>query len=163
MAQVSLKNSTMTISDGGSNSINVTIGEGNITYTERRNVEYKLDRGNIDDVRLGDDEPVEVSFDIKWTNISGEGDTSGAPTVEDALKQTNDAAAWATADTANPCAPYAVDIAIAIAYGCTSEQGQDETITLGEFRWEELSHNLADGQISCTGHCNITVATSNRT
>ena len=35
------------------NSITIKIGEGNLTYSEKRPVEFKLDRGNLDTVREG--------------------------------------------------------------------------------------------------------------
>jgi len=51
-AQIDLKNATLKIKDGGTNEMEVTLGEGNLVYTERQNVEYTLDRGTLDEVRL---------------------------------------------------------------------------------------------------------------
>ena len=64
MAQRSIRDGIITMKDGGSEEITVKIGEGNLTWNERRNVDYTRDRGVISDVRLGDDEAIEVSFDF---------------------------------------------------------------------------------------------------
>ncbi len=71
MAQVDLKLATIKIKDGGANEITVKIGEGNLTYNETRNVEYTLDKGKLDGVKLGDEVPVDVSLDATWESITG--------------------------------------------------------------------------------------------
>ena len=70
-AQIDMKDTTVKLKDGGSNSITVTVGEGNLTYTERRNIDYTLDRGNLDEVREWDQVPVEVRMDFTWLYILG--------------------------------------------------------------------------------------------
>jgi hypothetical protein len=159
--QIDLKDTTVKIKDGGSNSIEVKIGEGNLSWTERRNMQYTLDRGLLDEVREGDQVPVEVSLDFLWEYITGTTGTGGLPTVEDALKRINAAAAWVSSDS-DACRPFAVDIEIANVpspSGC----GDSETITLSDFRYEELGHDLRAGSISVSGKCNITQATVVRT
>ena len=62
-AQIDLKHCTIRISDGAGAYIDVKIGEGNLSYTERRTIEYTLNRGLLDEVREGDQVPMDVSLD----------------------------------------------------------------------------------------------------
>jgi len=159
--QISLRNATINIKDGAENSISVTIGEGNLTYTERKTIEYTLDRGVIDEVREGDDVPIEVRLDFTWTYLRGPSSAStavgGTPTVEDALKQVGAAASWTSSDS-DTCRPYAVDLEIINAPSPTA-CGDKETITLPDFRYEDLDHDLRAGTVAVTGRCNTKVAT----
>ena len=152
-AQIDLKNTTIKIKDGGTNEIEVTIGEGNITWTERRNIDYVLNRGTLDEVREGDQVPVEVSMDFIFEYIKGGSASAGIPSVEDAVKRLNAAAAWTSTD-ADACRPFAVDIELANVpspSGC----GDTETITLADFRYEEIQHDLRAATVSMSGRCNI--------
>lgn len=163
-AQIDLKYALFKINDGGSNSITVKVGEGNITWTEARNIEYALDRGIIDEVREGDEIPMQVQFDFTWEFITGNDDTTTSPpTVEDALKQVGQAAGWVSSD-ADTCRPYAVDLVIEYVPNCSdgSPNADQETITLPDFRWESVDHDLRAGTISVSGTCNAKVATTVR-
>lgn len=143
MSQRSIRDGILTIKDGVSEELVIRIGEGNFTWNERRNVDYTRDRGVISEVRLGDDEAVEVNFDFIWDWISS---ISGISVVE-ALKGT--AAGWVTAG--DVCEPYAVDLELVITpENCGSEI---ETITFNEFRWETLNPDLRAGSVSSTGRC----------
>jgi hypothetical protein len=160
-AQIDLKNATIKIKDGGSEELEVTVGEGNLVYTERRNIEYTRDRGNLDEVREGDQEPMEVRLDFVWEYLkSGPAATSSGVhviTVEDALKNSGSASDWTSTD-ADACRPYAVDIEVHYdpsPAGC----GDEEVITLSDFRYEQLEHDLRAGTVSVTGRCNVTGAT----
>ena len=57
----------------GQNSLSIKIGEGNLTYSEKRGVEFTRDRGILDTVRGADDEPLDVSMDATWEWISSVG------------------------------------------------------------------------------------------
>jgi len=159
-AQIDLKDAVVSIKDGGGNSITVKIGEGNLTYTEARNMQYTLDRGILDEVREGDEVPLNVSMDFTWEFLSSPSSAStasgGTPTIEDALKNAGAAANWVSSD-ADECRPYAVDIEILYTPNCST--GDTETITLPDFRWENLNHDLRAGTVAVTGQCNVTTAT----
>lgn len=166
-AQIDLKNATIRIKDGSGgttgepNMIEIKIGEGNLTYTERKEIEYTLDRGRLDEVREGDEVPMEVRFDFVWDYIKGSSTTGtdAVPTVEDALKKRGAAAAWISTDD-DSCRPYAVDIEIDYEPNCP---GQDkETIVLPDFRYEQLEHDLRNGTVSCDGRCNVKEAAVTR-
>lgn len=161
MAQISLKKSVMKLIDGTSptpNTLTIKFGQGNLTYSEKRTMEYLLDRGVVDEVREGDDVPVDVKFEGKWEYVTAS--SGGTPTIEDALKNVGEASDWESSDT-DTCRPYALDIQVLYTPGCTGVQ--NETITLADFRWESIDHDLKAGTISVSGKCNITKASSART
>jgi hypothetical protein len=68
--KIDLKNAVINFKSGGTGSnvktLEVKIGEGNITWTEKRNMEYTLDRGQLDTVREGDEVPVDVKIDLVY-------------------------------------------------------------------------------------------------
>lgn len=162
-AQISLRYSTIKILDGTTptaNEIEIKVGEGNLTWTEAKTMEYLLDRQLLDEVREGDDIPMDVSFDFIWDYITGTTGSGGVPSIEDALKQINAASTWISTDS-DICRPYAVDIQIEyVPTNCAAED--QETITLPDFRYENLAHDLRAGTIACTGRCNATQATAIR-
>lgn len=157
MAVIDLKNCTVKFKDGGANEVTVKVGTGNVTFTERRNMDYLLDAGSLDTVREGDEVPVEVSIDMQWEYIKG---VSGTPTPVDALKKEGGASAWVTS-SADACEPYAVDIEITNDNPC-SGSNLDETILISDYRWEELNYDIQAGQISTRGRANITRVTATR-
>jgi len=159
--QIDMKDTTLTISDGTGTpqSIEVKIGEGNLTWTEARNMEYTLDRGLLDEVREGDQIPVDVTFDFTWEYVTGTTGTAGVPTVRDALRQEGAASTWISSDT-DVCRPYAVDLTLFNNPDCAA--GDVEKTVLADFRFESLAFDLSAGTISCAGKCNITAATATR-
>lgn len=164
-AQIDLKNATIKLRDGTTptpRELEVKVGEGNLTYSEKRNMEYTLDRGVLDEVKEGDQVPVDVSLDLVWEYITGGSDTGAVGTVEDFLKRRGVYAANVSTD-ADACRPYAIDIVVEYVPVCAGAVVKpNETIILADFRWESLDHDLRAGTISCTGKCNITQATSTR-
>jgi len=159
--QIDLKDCVLYIKDGSDpqNSIEIKIGEGNLTYSEKVEREYTLNRGLLDEVRDGDEQPMDVSFDLTWEYVRGRNSTGATPTVEDALKNQGGAADWTSSDS-DQCRPFAVDIVVVNTPDCST--GDVETITLPDFRYEDLSHDLRAGTISCSGRCNATTATATR-
>lgn len=135
--------------------LEVNVGEGTLSYTEKRNMEYKKNRGVLDTVREGDEEPVDVKLDAQWEFLRSEAG-SAIPTIEEALKQVGSASEWVTS-ASDTCEPYAVDVVIVYTPPC--EGIPDETITLTDYRWESLEHDAKAGTISTSGKCNVTQAT----
>lgn len=157
MAQIDLKNVLLYLKDGTTptaNQVEIKVGEGTLTYTESREMEYTLNRGLLDTVREGDEVPMDVSFDLIWEELRST--TSSSVTVEDALKFTGGAASWVST-SADACEPKALDIELHHDPACTTQQL--EVITLSDFRWESIDHDVADGTLSVTGRCNAKVAT----
>lgn len=159
MATFNLRQAVLTISDGDSpaNTIDVKIGDGNLTYSETKNREFLMDRGLLDTVRDGDDVPLDLSFNFRWEYIKA--DTGEDVTVEDALKQRGEAATWVSSDS-NTCRPYAVDLIFTFTQLCTTEK--KEILTFADFRYEKLDHDAKAATISCSGKCNITEVSSSR-
>jgi hypothetical protein len=156
-AQIDLKNARIYIKDGGGNSLEVKVGEGNLTWSEKKNRQYYKNRGLLDTVRDGDEEPVDVKLDFTWEWLKA--DTGDTPTVEDALKKRGEAASWVTT-SADTCEPYAVDIEIIYSPPCVDQK--NETILLSDFRYESLDHDIKAGTVSVSGKCNVTEATVTR-
>jgi hypothetical protein len=137
--------------------LKIKIGEGNLTYSEKRSLEYKKDRGKIDTVRLGDEEPVDVSFEFWWEFLKAS--TGLTPTIEDVLKNRGEASNWKST-APDSCEPYAIDVVVVYNPICTNVE--KEKIVLNMFRYESLNHDLKAGQISCSGKCNVKEATVSR-
>lgn len=134
--------------------LTIKIGEGNLTFNEKQTIEYKRNRGILDQTRLGDEEPIDVSFDFWYEFLQAS--TGLTPSIEDVLKKRGEAADWLTSDQDDACQPYSVDIEILYTPLCTGEAL--ELVTLPKFRWETLNHDLKAGTISCSGKCNVTQA-----
>jgi hypothetical protein len=137
--------------------IDIKIGEGNLKYTENKDYNYMLDRGDLDTVREGDEKPLDVSLEFVYEFVTT--GTSEAITPVDALKQQGGADEWVSS-SADPCEPYAVDIEIDHEQPCGT--AQDETTILPDFRYEKLEFSLKDATISVTGKCNASSATVTR-
>lgn len=162
---IDIKRSVIRFKDGTSptpNELLVKVGEGNLTWTENRTIEYILDRGLIDEVREGDEVPVDVSFEFNWEYVTGSATSGALPTPVDALKGTGNASSWLSSDP-DQCAPYAVDVEVLYEPQCRKSAGIDnERTTLSDFRYESLDFDLRAATISVSGRANIKEATAVR-
>jgi hypothetical protein len=138
-----------------SNEVEVKIGAGNITYTENKEYTYELDRGVLDTVREGDEQPMDVTIDFVYEFVTT--GTSEDITVVDALKAQNGAAEFVSSSS-DACEPYAVDIEVEHDPGSCGG-AQKETTTFPDFRYDTLEFNFDDATISATGRCNATQPT----
>lgn len=159
-AVIDTKNVTIRVKGGGvGESITVKLGAGNLTYDEKRNMDYQLDRGLLDTVREGDEVPMDVKLDSQWETLTAESG-GDAPTLEDVLKRRGLAADW-TSTSSDPCEPFAVDIEIINVLPCSEED--PEKIILPDFRYESASHDMKAGTVSFSGKCNAKEAIITRT
>jgi hypothetical protein len=143
---------------GEPNSIEITIGDGNMTWSEKSPVEFKKNRGILDEVRLADEEPMDVSFEFTFDFIKGDG--TGTPTVGDALKRIGDASAWKNASLV-ACRPNCVNLAV--TNNPENCAGTDDEVTeIHEFYNETLDPDPSGGQVSAAGRANRKVAESIR-
>jgi hypothetical protein len=140
------------------NRLDIKIGEGNLKYTENKEYNYLLDRGDLDTVREGDEKPLDVSLEFVYEFVTT--GTSEAITPVDALKQQGSADEWVTSAT-DACEPYAVDVEIEHNPPCGT--AQTETTILPDFRYEKLDFSLKDATIAVSGKCNVSSATVTRT
>lgn len=132
--------------DGIRHMIRVHIGEGNVTFTEKRTINYTKDFGRLFDVSEGDEDPVEVKFDLHWDYLSGQ------IAVLDALKQQGSGYAgtgWVSTDS-DECRPPAVNIELLNMVTCM----EAELIIFVQFRFDQLDYDLRNHTISITGRCN---------
>jgi len=137
--------------------LDAKVGEGNLTYDEKRTFKYFLDRGRLDTVREEDEQPMDVKFDFNWEFLKS---STGEPiTIEEFMKREGPAADFVTSGD-DVCEPYAVDIKLVNEPGGSC--GDSETIILPEFRWESLAHDAKAGTVSITGKCNTTRAILSR-
>lgn len=137
--------------------IEVKIGDGNLTYTENKEYEYELDRGDLDTVREGNQVPMDVNMDFVYEFVRTGTNENISPV--DALKGIGGASDWySTSD--DPCEPYCVDIEIEHDPPCGS--AETETTIFPDFRYDSLEFDLSEAAISCTGRCNATEPTITR-
>lgn len=134
----------------------IKVGEGNATWTEKHAREYKLDRGELDDVRDGDQEPLELKIEMSWEFLKAQ--TDEPPTPVDVLKKTGQASAWITSDP-DTCKPYSIDVEIEYVPPCT---GNTEIYLFPYFRYEQLDFDLKAATISMSGKCNVLEPTITR-
>lgn len=162
MPVIDLKDTTIYLRDRETNWVEVRVGEGNLTYSERRNIDLDKDRGKLARLREGEQEPLDVSFQFLWEYLRSDG--AEPPTLEEALKKQGPAASWVSAATdplsegVDASAPYSVHIQIVRDSPC----GLLEQTVLVEFNWTELAHDSKNGTIDCKGLCNRVVSTSER-
>lgn len=164
-ATIDLKYATIKVLDGTTptpNELEIKIGEGNLTFTEARNIIYTLDRSLLDDVREGDQVPVQLSFDGQWEYMTASSSTGATPTLRDVLNKIGGASSWVSTDS-DICRPYCVDIELEYRPQCSgSAAGDAETIVFPDFRHESFDGDLRAATFSVSGQCNVTLATVTR-
>ena len=137
--------------------IEVKVGEGNVTWSESKEYEYLLDRGDLDTVKEGDEQPLEVSMEFVYEHITT--GTSEDITPVDAVKRIGEATEWVSSSS-DLCEPYAVDIIIRHCVPCGTDE--DELITFSDYRYESLEFDLGEATIATSGRCNVSEATAAR-
>lgn len=137
--------------------LEVNIGEGNLTYTEAKEYEYLRDRGNLDTVKEGDEQPMSVEMEFVFEYVRSQSGQDITPV--EAIKGINAASEWVSSSS-DLCEPYAVDILLKHCVPCGTDHDQD--ILLPDFRWESLDYDLQAATISVSGQCNASNATVTR-
>jgi hypothetical protein len=157
--KIDLKHAIFSIKDGSGTpkTLEIKIGEGTLTFSEKRTIEYVKNRGLLDTTREGDQDPVDIRFDFIWEHLkSATGDT--VPTPYEALKKIGAASTWTSSDS-DACQPYAVDIELVYTAPCGTDV---ETITFSDFRYESIDGDPKAGTVSVTGKANIVAPTITR-
>jgi len=137
--------------------IEIKIGDGNLTYTESKEFEYELDRGDLDTVREGNEVPLELNLEFVYEFVKT--GTNESTTPVDALKGIGGAADWFSS-SADPCEPYSVDLEIEHDPPCGS--AEKEITLFPDFRHDTLEFDLSAATIAVTGRCNATQPTITR-
>lgn len=162
MGQRNIRDATITIKGAGGKGgtgITMQVGEGNVTWSEKRNLEYIRDRGVILNTREGDDDPVDVSIDAIWDWLI---DTTSDDSFREAFTgKTNTngiSSKWTTADDGDECAPYAVNVYVAMD-ACPAVATPQETIKLEFYRYESFDYDLRAGTLATSGKADsVTIA-----
>ena len=129
--------------------VEIKVGDGDVTYTEKNDYKYDLDRGDLDTVREGDQQPMDVKFSLIYEHITT--GTSEAISPMDALKRKGGAAAWVSSAT-DKCEPYAIDVEVEHVPPCGTTQ--KETTLFPDFRSESREISFKDSTITVSGKCN---------
>ena len=146
----------MLITGGSGDSyVEVKIGQGNLTYGEKRQIDLVKSRGKLDTVRENEDEGMEVAFSFMWEFLKSDG--AELKTIEDALKNR----AGLVSASADISAPFCVNIQITHNPQCSGVV--NEFIILPQFHYLQLAHSMQDSTIACNGICNAREAIITRT
>ena len=137
--------------------ITVKIGEGDLTWTESREMIYDRDRDLLDTVREGQEQPVSVDLNFTFEYVTTQSGQLITPV--DALKRTGQATEWVSSSS-DLCEPYAVDIYVIQDVPCGTDQDQDFRFV--DFRWESLDYSVQDATIAVSGQCNVSSITTTR-
>lgn len=174
MPQINLKNTRLYITDGTPSAqfVEVIIGDGNVSWTENRTIEYAKNRGKLSSAdggvaREGDDNPVSVSFDIRWDEFTS--DDSSVTPVE-AIQNVGQAITdtWLSVDSDN-CTPYAVNLELIrdlgvcfVSAGGGTGTDRYEKYLFTSFRWESMDYDVDAGTMAVSGTCQVTTVTATR-
>lgn len=137
--------------------IEVRIGDGTMSWTEKVNRIYRLNKGLIDHVKNGDQAQMEVSLDFTWLELIGM--TADPVTPYEAFHQLGNAATWVSSDP-DTCQPYAVDIVVIHLPVCSTEQAAKYIFP--KFRYEQMDFPFKDGLVAVKGACNALYPTITR-
>jgi len=137
--------------------LEVNIGEGNMTWTETKEYEYLRDRGNLDTVKEGDEQPVSLSLEFVYEYVRTQSGKTITPV--DAIKQLGEASEWVSSSS-DLCEPYSIDILAKHCVPCGTDY--DEDILFVDFRWETLDYDLQAATIAVSGQCNVSAPTITR-
>lgn len=137
-----------------SQQIEIKIGDGDLKYTEADEFSYDLDRGLLDTVRKGEDQPMEIALNFVFDQVkSGTGEVI---TPIEALKGSGNASEWVTSSS-ELCDPYAVDLIVEDVRTCVAGESRDYLFP--DFRSEKRDYSIKDATIAVSGKCNATEPT----
>lgn len=143
------------------NTLELSLGDGTCTWTVANNYDYKLDRGNLDVVRQGDDVPLEINIDSKYTFLRATTASGNPPTPYEFAMKIGPAEDYVSTD-ADDCAPWAFDLVMLYQPDCGTET-KSEKVTFPDFRPESIECDPKNGTIKMSGKCNITQPDAERT
>lgn len=129
--------------------VEMKVGEGNVEHTETQEAVIDTDRGILDGVRAGTDQPMtwSASFVYNWLRAS-----SGDPiTVYEAIYQLGDASTWVTSST-DKCEPYQLDFFVLDRPSCGSEEA--EVMLFRYSRITSVNPSVEAASVSIEATCN---------
>ena len=155
----------------------VKFGEGTFNFTIHKNMTYELDRGKLDDVRHGDEAPIDVSFGGKYESIMSAPAVSNPAipalrslyrnqlTIPEALRgKMFDGVTTHPWNNVNlerenwlTCTPYCVALELHndLRRECPDTTALGEALLFRYFRAESIDPDMKAGTLSVTGKANI--------
>lgn len=134
----------------GPRKLELIIGEGDVTFSSKKPRIFTLNRGILNSVRNGPQEPMDVTFNAEWhTTKALNSDTS--PTLHEVIHQIGHASTWVTTSD-DPCSPYCLDVWIANILPCGDVP--DEVICFEQMYFETENGSLSNGSFDISGRCN---------
>ena len=162
MAKIALRDVTVTLRDGTTptpNELELVIGDGNITWTEQRPLEYTNDRDLLDERRLAAEVPMEVNLTAKLDYYTGL--TAGStPSPMDAFYFQGHASSWESSDS-DPCRPRCLDLVVDNIPTCNGTDAR-ETYVFPRFFAENVDFDMRSAQLSIRGTCLATKVVTTR-
>lgn len=140
MVSRNLRDGQIKIKDGTTPtplSVTLTLEEGDLSFSVKKEYKQIRDRGALDHVRAGDEQVVPVSFSIKLDRVS---EATSPVTLYDALRKVRSAAAWVSVAGAGE--PYAVIIEFTVLDPAGG--ADDEVITFAKFFPEDVTFAEGD-------------------
>lgn len=153
-----LKNCTVTLEDGAStpNTLDLKIDEGNITWSEKRNITAKKDRGILDYMKEGDQEACEVKLECRFAALTS---SSGDPvTPYEFIKGQGSN----YVSTSPECSATAINIIVTVDQDCGTSV-EDEIIVFSDFTYTQIDGDFKAGTLSVSGLCLEVGPSSTRT
>lgn len=135
------RDGTLIIVDGTTptaNTLEVVGCDGDLTFSETQESFLIMRRGIIDSIREGDQQPISLSFTVKFEQWERADGASTGISVVDALKKRGGASAWESVDT---CGPYMVNLQFKIKDICNP--GAFEVLTFEKFVCDEVTFGEA--------------------
>ena len=131
--------------------LEIKVGDGDLKYTQSYPYKYDKDRGHLDNVRHGDNEPMDVSMNFTFEHIrSG---TSEPPTPVEAIKQEGAASNWVTYSS-DPCQPYSVGVLSRTSRPASRRKTRN--FLFPDYRVEKIEPDFKNANIAINGKCNVT-------
>ena len=150
-------------------------GDGNLTHAINKSYDYKMNRGKLDDVRRGDDQVLDVSFEGKFTNLLSNFADAGSGEVETySLHEILEGVEYGVGQSvghgypkfagtreswlaAYGCPPYCCDIEIHNnpALECTHTEAIGEAQLIRYFRPTSISGDFSSGMVNVSGEAHV--------
>lgn len=150
-----MKKVTVKLVDGTTptaNEIEIKFDDGNFTWGENYNVDVILDRGQLDTLRDGDEQPMDITFGGRFDNVKS---TTGDPfTLSEFLKNRGPTALTST--ITGDCGSFTTDIVALNVPSCTigGTVVENETLTFTQFFAQQIGGDFQAGQLNVSGICN---------
>lgn len=131
--QIKLKDGT-----GTPLSVTLTLESGDLSWSVKQVGIQVLDRGVLDHVRLGDQQPVALSFTIKVDRVH---EATSPVTVYNAFKKTGAAATWVSVGASHEVFMLKVEFTVLDPAGGGAD---NEVITFNRVYYEEMNYSEGD-------------------